>query len=103
MRYTTPLKTGGVNMTDQQLYYHIQCLIASNLSQIVYQNIQNRLGDKFLTVDELVEHHTDELSQSLRLANYIWRLTYDDMQVSPKAGGDAAHGLQTILPKSRNT
>jgi len=69
----------------EKLDYQTQCLIASNLAQIVHQNIANNTDNSYLTVDNLADEHEDLFTHSLKLATYIYRITFDELISSPPA------------------
>ena len=77
-------------MNLNQLDYRTQCLIASNLATIVYDNVSKNAGNKFLTVDEMLKDE-DALTHSLRLANYIYRISFDDIERGPAPGLHNSH------------
>ena len=77
-------------MNLNQLDYPTQCLIASNLAKIVYDNVSKNFENKFLTVDEMIKDE-DALTHSLRLANYIYRISFDEIEQGPAPGAHASH------------
>ncbi len=77
-------------MNLNQLDYRTQCLIASNLANIVYENVSKNFGNKFLTIDEMIKDE-DTMTHSLRLASYIYRITFDELEHGPAPGSHASH------------